>query len=284
MNGISMTVVTGSNMHELDCHIEDAMREAILPPALFSKGQITDGRGEPFYDLDDWPRELINCSEAFLQRTGGEPFHGPEDESHGENDAVTGRYCIDFKFILGNSVQHAIRETSVEKVVVAPGCTLSCASRTQRTMYAVRVHAALRGCSFGQLRDLARKDPRRQCSDMVERDLAYLARSIDKEKNLLLILPLLFYTDNGADLLASDMNRVLCDDFKHVFALRRELHPEMETFLSYFHEGEFFIAQVFDSGLAEFDVVAACKSKTLMDILSNYDMVDYPLIDRLLGN
>lgn len=273
----------GSTIERSSFSIETKMRMAFLPPGLFSKGVICDGKGRPAYDLDIWPRELINASKSFMLKTDGELFHEPDGEAYAENDAITNRYCIDFKFILGNSAQHAVKETAAIKVVVAKGLTFSSSSKSQGERLAVRIHAALRECSLDRLRELAHKDPRRECADMVDRDISYLARSIHKDKNLLLILPILLYADDGAVFSASDMNRMVNSDFKQVFTLRRELHPSKETYLGFFHEGKFYIAQARDGELVEFDAVEVRKSAAFMEILCHYDKWDYSLFDRLVG-
>lgn len=268
----------------MDFVIERLMREALLPAGLFSKSVIAALQGTPAYDLDTWPRELVNFSQAFMKKTGYELFRVPDDESEGQCDAITNRYSLDFKFVLGNSAQHAVRETSAGKIKVDNGITLTCVSRSKGDRQAVRLHAVLRECSLSKLRELRDRDPRQECSSMAERDLAYLMRSLDKDKNLLLILPLLIYADNHLTLPVPEMNRMLFIDFNTVFALRREMYPRRENYLGYFHEGRFIVAQAYEDELAEFDAISVRDSPAFMEILSHYSKVDYLLMDRLLGS
>lgn len=91
---------------------------SLLPPGMFVKDHITDERNNPLYNYEDWSRELLNASEAFMRKTSGVTLKEPRDESHGEADAISSTYTIDFKLVAGQSMLRALREMSPQKTVM----------------------------------------------------------------------------------------------------------------------------------------------------------------------
>jgi len=98
----------------LDIPGVENLKEKILPPALLVEGVITDRWGVSLYgNYEEWARELISNSLAFMAKTDGERFRAPEEgESFGQPDAITDKYCIDFKLVLGQSALNEISDYS----------------------------------------------------------------------------------------------------------------------------------------------------------------------------
>ena len=86
------------------------------------------------YDPEDYLREMLNESSFFMDKTGGEKFHKPPEEAHGENDAVTENYEIDFKIVFSNSLQYARQNTS-EQIMVNSSETEYFYARRQWSTY-----------------------------------------------------------------------------------------------------------------------------------------------------
>lgn len=126
----------------MDASTSKALCWELLPAGLVMKDVVTGQGGNPMHDYEGWLRELINCSEAFLRKTGGEPFHAPVEEAHGEADAITERYSIDFKLVAGRSMLRALRETSPQKVVVG-GSTFTSKGRKICGLAGIKLHACL---------------------------------------------------------------------------------------------------------------------------------------------
>ena len=82
-----------------------------LPAAFIKDGyvRIEDKKGDDTYE--DYLRELLNQSKYFMMLTEGEKLERPVVENNGESDAVSDKYSIDFKLILGYSAQLAIAKT-----------------------------------------------------------------------------------------------------------------------------------------------------------------------------
>lgn len=112
----------------MDSIAASGLMESLLPPGMFVKDLIIDELDKPLYNYEDWLRELLNASEAFMRKTSGEELKKPADESHGEADAISSNYSIDFKLVAGQSMPRALREMSLQKIV-ARGLTLTHTSR-----------------------------------------------------------------------------------------------------------------------------------------------------------
>lgn len=247
----------------------EPMEEVIISPPLIVKDLIKDEQGTPLFDYETWALELINHSDAFIEKAHGEPFTMPCSEAHGEPDAVTESYCVDFKLILGQSMQRAVRECSWERTMFK-GMTLVHTSRSKEDMPAVRLHVVLRGYSLERLRDLMSTPCRKGCLDDAERDVRSFLKSIDHPKNLLLIYPCFFYSNDDRPIARKSVDLALLHDFKTAMQLRMQLHLGCETFLAYFFEADMVILRACGDELSGFDSVPVNMSPTFMDILRSH--------------
>ena len=256
------------------------IRECILPPAFVSKDIAKDTYGNKLYDYEDWLREFVNSSDAFLQKTAGEQFRAPAREDHGEADAITSRYEIDFKLILGQSMQCALRETSFQLLTQPGGGVFFVRSKEEGERKAVRLFAALRGRDVSSLRSLWGVDRKALTKDL-DCDIASFLKTLDKDKHLLLLLPLLLYADGGMGVSPSVASEMVYSDFEPAIRLRREFHPQRETYLAFFvpHRIEFIKST--DTGWVGFDSVPTNASKTFSEVRRLYSPLDYRRIDLL---
>lgn len=81
----------------------------MLDAPLIIHGFVND---EPKCNYERYMTELLHCSTLFMNKTGGESFCWKEKQDHGECDATTSTYSIDFKLLATNSSLQAKRETS----------------------------------------------------------------------------------------------------------------------------------------------------------------------------
>lgn len=257
-------------------------KESFLPAGLFVKDLITDETNKPLYNYEDWLRELVNASEAFMRKTSGEELKKPKDESQGEADAVSSHYSIDFKLVAGQLMLRALREMSPQKTVMK-GLTLTHASRGTGCMKGLRLHAVLRCRSESELRRIWNADPKRDFANDEEHEIANYLKLLRKKKNLLLIYPAVLYDGGDAPDAGDAANNAVYSDYGTALKLRKEGLPGYENYLAYFRGGDLVILEVLDSGWKLFDSVPVSKSATFMDAVSQYDSFDYALIDELLG-
>ena len=258
--------------------------ETTIPAGMIAKEVLTDQRGEPLCGYEDWLRELVNSSDAFMAKSAGAPFLKPESESHGECDAVADGYSLDFKLVLGWSAQRALRECSSELIAMDNGAVMSCASRASADIDAVRLHAALRGFDYAGLSALWRVGKKKSGLGLVERDVASFLKTLDFDKNLLLLYPVLLHVDDGRRIPRDRVSAAVYDDFESALQLRRGFHPGKDTFIAFFWDGELVVLESLNSGFRSFDSIPVSTSKTFMKVSARYSVLDYGRIALLRGS
>lgn len=67
----------------------------VLPAGFIVKDVIGNSEQKPLYNYEDWLRELINESPAFMAKTGGARLEAPDQEAHGEADAISDAYWLE---------------------------------------------------------------------------------------------------------------------------------------------------------------------------------------------
>lgn len=86
----------------------------MLPTGFIVKDVIGDYEHNSLFNYEDWLRELINESSAFMAKTGGARLEAPDQEAHGEADAISASYCLDFKLAAGQCMMRALRDLSAD--------------------------------------------------------------------------------------------------------------------------------------------------------------------------
>lgn len=256
--------------------------ESVIPPGLICAPLMTSEGSKPLCHYEDWVRELINNSPAFMAKTGGESFRAPTSESHGEADAISDSYEIDFKLILGQSRQHALRETSFQHVVLGP-VTLTLASKSADNRRALRLHIALRGLSAEQLREISDMPKQTIQEDIEKRDIWAFLHTLHCPKNLLLIYPCLFFRKDEVVPPLNEIISMLTKEYCPSLSLRKAWQPEKDTFLAFFRHGKMEILESTGSELSLFDEIAVTSSKTFTNVAERYSPIDYFPLGDLLG-
>lgn len=248
----------------------DNLRVSMICPQLFVNDLIQDRNSRPLFNYEDWARELVNESPAFMGLTGGEEFGAPVSEAHGECDAVTNAYELDFKLILGESYTRAVSLTS-RGYVTFGGLTLTQSAKSRKTeQVGLHIHVALRDYSVSQLENLLASEIKDSANDDSDRDIRGLLCCMDHAKNLMLIYPYRFDCSDGSPAQEKTVNAALYYDFGNVLTLRRKRHACRDTYLAYFLDDAMVITKVDERGLVPFDEVAVSKSKTYVSILDTH--------------
>ena len=259
----------------------ERLKSATITPDLFVKDLMQDYSGHPLYTYEEWARELINHSNAFMELTRGAEFHAPASEANGECDAVSDAYQLDFKLIFGKTMIRAVSLTSSRRVsdrgitFELPG--KSCA-KEQRGL---RLHAILRDYSLGKLDELLKTESDKQLSEE-DREVRGFLRSINHSKNLLLVYPCRFEGIDRLPELEETINAALDHDFRNALDIRRIHHPDKDTFLSYFCDNRMVVTRASRHGLAKFDDIMVAKSRTYMDIMRMRDPGEYQRLLKLV--
>ena len=129
---------------------------------------------------------MIKRSALFMKKTEGRKFKWIANQDHGECDAVTELYSIDFKLLATKSSLQAKRETSGSITKKNDGCILFGVGRLpigEKFTY-IRTVAALRDYSVDDLKRISKS-----CENDIERNISVILKNVRTPKNLLLLYP-----------------------------------------------------------------------------------------------
>ena len=144
-------------------------------------------RNAIFKDYSDYIHFLdLNCSIFFMNKTRGEKLHWNEKQDHGECDAVTSVYSIDYKLLATNSSLQAKRETSGSITKIGDGCIAFGIGRhsAEENFTYIRTVAALREYSLEDLERISADS-----EDRIEKNISVILKNVRTKKNLLLFYP-----------------------------------------------------------------------------------------------
>ena len=239
---------------------KSSLLEHILPVGFIKDGFITKNQKPLDYSYEDYILELINCSSFFMSKTNKSKFVHPTDESRGQYDAVSDSFSLDFKLILGKSMQYAKNLTSAQIDTNGGGVTYFKVAKGKGEYKGIWLHRVLR--------DLAPSDLKRIASGKTNGDLendvlAYL-NSIDKEKNLLLFYPVLFEYRGTDVCIPQSIADIMYEDYCESLRWRLSLHPNFETYISFIFDKAFHIALFNEHKLELKDSVSLSNSPSFI--------------------
>ena len=159
------------------------LKEKMLDAPLIIHGFVND---EPKCNYERYMTELLNCSDFFMDKTGGEKLCWIEKQDHGECDATTSSYSIDYKLLATKSSLQAKRETSGSITKMADGWIAFGIGRLpegEKFTY-IRTAAALRNYSLEELNKIPVDS-----KDFVEKNVSVILKNVRTKKNLLLFYP-----------------------------------------------------------------------------------------------
>ena len=258
-----------------------ALRETVLPAGFILDNILRDSRKIEDYNYENYLREYLNVSEWFLRKSSGEKYKKPVSETHGEDDAYTEEYSIDFKRILGESATRELQKTSERVLRTGSGNIYEFGGAYQRPGNALEIRQALRGYGPAELDDLS-SVPREEASSQIEQDIIAYLHLLGREKNLFLYDPVVFYLP--VPYLEEEAERIIMDalheDFGVSLDFRRRKAQAYETYISFFFEKDLMIFQYTEKGFVPTDRIPARLSSTFCSIASFYG--DRPVVEGLL--
>lgn len=248
-----------------------------LPVGFVKNGFIKEGGKPAAYKYENYLIELLNSSNHFMGITKREKFHNAKEESHGEPDAITKAYSIDFKLILGESMQRAKDLTEQQISIIDKGVVGYGIAKASGRHMAVSLHRALRNLDEKRLEMIRTKE----ADTLEQRDVKAFLNSIDKDKNLLLLYPaILQYKDNGKIDVQEACN-ALNDDYGIAIRFIRKAYPDKDTYVGFFHEDALCIGLVISDRLMPIESISVNNSKTFCWLMDFY--WQDPHIKRMRG-
>ena len=257
------------------------LRETVLPAGFILDNILRDSRKIEDYNYENYLREYLNVSEWFLRKSSGEKYKKPASETHGEDDAYTEEYSIDFKRILGESATRTLQKRSERMLKTASGTIYELGGAFQQPENAREIRQALR--EYGP-EDLARLSmvPREMAASQIEQDIIAYLHLLGREKNLFLYDPVVFYLDRACsqDEAVERITAALQKDFQDSLEFRRNKARAYETYVSFFFEKDLMVLQYTEKGFVLADRIPAKLSPTFCSIASFYG--DRPAVEGLL--
>ncbi|WPG04234.1 hypothetical protein SDD34_02315 [Streptococcus agalactiae] len=237
-----------------------------LPPATIIKGFVA---GDTKCNYEIYLLELLNKSVYFREK-GKSKFHAPEDESHGECDAVADDYKIDFKFLSSSSRLQASSLFSPSITNLGNGITAIGESRNPNgEIKATQIHVAFRFRTVSDLIRLKvkRQHVRKQC---LEKDIIKVLNMLEKQKNLLLFFPYIFYTEE--EISTNELDNIILNaisyDFSSLFAYRHIKVQSFETYLLTIVRDEFNIFKISNKRLKLIEKLSCSELPTFVKLKS----------------
>lgn len=224
---------------------------------------------EPNCNYERYLTELINHSALFMQKSKGTPFEWIEHQDHGECDAVSDCYSIDFKLLDTRSRLQGLRETSSSITKYMDGAYGFGLGRwpAGKEFIAIRTVAALRQYSNEDLRRIASAP-----IGQIEKEVSIILKTLRVKKNLLLFYPytLLFSEPHSFSDGCNSISEAFNDDLHNVLLYRRREAPDYDTFLCAIYEGKMLFFEDVDGQWRLEDNVEMSSSKIYMDIHYTY--------------
>lgn len=254
--------------------ISKEIRTLFLPAAFIKDGyvRIKGKKGDDTYE--DYLRELLNESEHFMMLTEGEKLERPLVEYNGENDAVSEKYSIDFKLILGHSAQLAIANTSYQISTNKDKSIYFYNSPMGKGEYsAVRLHSLLRNYSKNALEEIIAGEyfQNKNIGHIEKTDIKCYLKSLMYNKNLLLFYPVIFYLVDKSKIKASGLCEFLFTHFKNSLIIRKEKYPGYDTYFATIFEKKLMLLKYENNELAFVENIDLEKSTTFARIKGYYD-------------
>ena len=89
--------------------INKKLRSSLLPAPMIIKNYVA---GDENCNYEKYLLEIVNASEIFKLLSGGKEYTAPDNEAHGENDANSEEYSLDFKLMESSSYLEAYKQYS----------------------------------------------------------------------------------------------------------------------------------------------------------------------------
>ena len=250
--------------------------ENMMVQALHA-GLVCDSfiKGIEPYRYEDYLVELINKSEFFLAKSGGEQYCRPASEAHGECDCVSNQYQMDFKRI-ASKTQLQSKSLFSMQIVVVGGVTLYCAPKKQsnendlKPFKATILHAALRPLLKEALVVLRQSNVK---ANGIENDIMHYLKNLDTDKNLFLFFPYNFFFEEnddfqvGLSLAIKGINEGFGESMKY----RQEQHSSLDTFFAFIYSQNMIILSLEKDELVYKDMIPVCESPLFSKLLGYVD-------------
>lgn len=239
----------------------------LLPPSTIISGFVS---GIKNCNYEFYLRELLNSSDHFIKR-GGSPFTAPKSEDHGQCDAISQHYQIDFKLLASQT--HLQAASILKPRPFVQGCLTfftECKNPGGK-IKATKLYSALRGLSVSDLETIRSNWKR---GDSIDKDIAHALTIAEVKKNILFLFPYDLWFDKSIqhDVAVKIIEASLMGDFKNLFLYRDKAALGFDTYLTVKYMNEFLVFQI-DKGQSTFvDAISTSEMPTYIELAQYSDM------------
>jgi len=246
--------------------MDNTLREKMLDAPLIIHGFVDN---EPECNYERYLTELINHSTVLMTKSKGKVFKWENRQDHGECDAISDNYSIDYKLLATKSSLQCSRETSGSITKQGDGFyAFGCARWPEGKEFTyIRLVAALRKYSEDDLRRIAINP-----INKIEREISIVLKSLRVRKNLLLFYPytMSFSEPHSFKDACNSITEAFNEDLQGLNTYRKREVSDCDTFLSLVYDEKLLIYTA-SSGLWRLDdFVELSNSKIYMDLYYRY--------------
>ena len=225
-------------------------------------------KGDERCNYELYITEALNASNHFRQRFAAPLLHS-EIESHGECDAYTGSYGLDYKLIASKTALQARSIHSLQTQILMEGVYSRVACKTPGTMKVTRLSQALRGKSLDELLVIRNCTGKKQG---IDNDVKEYMLTIETGKNLLMFFPYRFSFETPG-ILEEDC-RTIADaiDHDHRISLqyRSSLCPRLDTYIVFLYDYYFVLCRWNGKNVDFLECIPVEESDTFMHLALTY--------------
>lgn len=251
----------------LNPNIDPRIKFKSLPPAMVIKNFVY---GEDDCNYEKYLLELLNHSTYFKEKGKGEYCH-PIEESHGECDAISSNYELDFKLLASSSSLQAQSILSLSVSKIADGIiSYGRCKKPDGYIESTRIQAV---CRYMKLEDFIEIfNKKKENMNTIEKDILKVLNSLKKEKNILLFYPFNIWVDDKIEIQELDniITSALNNDFQSLFLFRASSANGFETYFVTLVFEDFFIYEVHNQKLILIEKVNSSLLSTFVK-LREYD-------------
>lgn len=246
--------------------IDRTLQERMLDAPLIIQGYV-DNEPECNYEL--YLTELLNHSALFKQKSMGSTFYWEKYQDHGEPDAVSDNYTIDFKLLATRSSLQGLRETSSSITKTREGVYAFGIGRwpKEKIFKYIRTVAALRQYSIEDMNRIAIEPVGK-----IQNEVSIILKSLRVQKNLLLYYPyeMIFSEPHTFEEGCNSISEAFNEDLYNIGVYRRNEVPLLDTYLCVVYEKKLLIFEFIVNGWQLKDYVDMELSSIYTDLFYTY--------------
>lgn len=262
-----MSEMNDDQYNSQENNIDTRLKAKMLYTTLALKDGLCDSQ---YSNPEIYLREFLNKSVYFQDKSKGQPYHEPESEAHGECDAVTPSYSIDFKTLMSSSMGQARRMSSLQTIQDSNGVILESVNPKAVPKREYKGAIMLKVLRHYNSADLESRIYARQEPIETVKDIDVFLKILRTKKNLLFFLPCVFSLDDPeeSDDLAEITGRALSSDVSHFMPYREQHVVDKETYFSTLAGDDFVIWKYEKNSLKYIESIPTSESATYMKLES----------------